>query len=124
MTFDLTKFKTQTAQLSANLDGKIADCKKPILKNIEAERYDRLPYFVNLAGKFQAAKSIFDACQNAHPEISKESLIFYWARRLASYSQDTYSGRENDFRRSQMDGEKEAVGDILNLLEYGSCGSL
>jgi hypothetical protein len=124
MSFDLTKFKTQTAQLSANLDSKIAECKKTILGFIEAERCDRLPYFVNLAGKLQAAKDFFDSCQNAHPDITKETLIFYWARRLASYSQDTYSGRENDFRRSQMDGEKEAVGDILNLLEYGSCGSL
>ena len=77
MTFDLTKFKTQTAQLSANLDSKIAECKKSILTNIEAERYDKLPYFVNLAGKFQAAKSIFDACQNAHPDIAKETLILY-----------------------------------------------
>ena len=124
MIFSLETFKSQTAKLSANLDSKVAECKKSILANIEAERYDRLPHFVNLAGKFQAEKSIFDACEKAHSEITKETLTLCWARRLVNYSNDTYSGRENDFRRSQMDGEKEAVGNILDLLEYGSCGSL
>lgn len=124
MTFDLQTFKNQTAQLSANLDSQIAECSSKIQAHLEDGRFDRLPYFVNLAGKYRASKKFYDYCEKSHPNIQKEDLILYWARRLTDFSGDTSSGRENDFRRSEMDGQKEAVAEILNLLEFGSSLSL
>lgn len=124
MSFNLQTFKNQTAQLSVNLDAKIAECANKIQENLKDGRFDRLPYFMNLAGKYSASKKFYDYCSKAHDDIQKEDLILYWARRLTDYSGDASSGRENDFRRSEMDGQKEAVAEILNLLEFGSSISL
>lgn len=128
-TFDINEFKEQCQHLLKKAEQRISDLKEGTAKKLQPEFSDKfsaedLADRANMVGIAQGYVNITKEMTKAHDKIDKLTLSLYLGRHLANSSRDTWSGRGNDFRRSVADGEKQAIRDILDLLEHGSCLSL
>lgn len=127
-TFDINKFKTQCQTLLSTAENRIAVLKKAMADclNPENTKYDVeivASHLISLSTTEGYAR-FMESASKAGEKWHKQPLILYFARQASNYSSDQWSGRNNDFRRCLNDGEKQAIRDILDLLEHGSCLSL
>lgn len=126
--FDINKFKEQCQILLARAEKKIATVKESMTALLLPENSEYSPervadYLISLTTAEGYARPMKDASK-VHEKWKKQPLILYFARQASGFSNDQWSGRNNDFRRCLNDGEKQAIRDILDLLEHGSCLSL
>lgn len=127
--FDIQKFKQSCQTLLTRAEQSMADLKESSLEYLKEGNSDRfssedLADRANAIGITTGYLKIMKEMLSAHEQIDRLTLALYIGRHLASSSRDTWSGRGNDFRRSMIDGEKQAARDVFDLIEHGSCLSL
>lgn len=127
--FDISKFKANTQTLLTKAEKRIAELKESTAKKLLPEFADKfsasdLADRANILGTTEGYASVMRRASNTSEKCDYQFILLYFSREGCGYSNDQWSGRCNDFRRSVNDGEKQAIRDILDLLEHGSCLSL
>lgn len=128
-TFCILKFKANCQTLLTKAEKRITELKESTAKKLLPEFADKfsasdLVDRANIIGTTEGYARIMRDASKASEKWEKQPLILYFARQSSNHSSDQWSGRCNDFRRCMIDGEKQAIRDILDLLEHGSCLSL
>lgn len=128
MEFDIKKFKEQCQTLLTRAEDRIATTKESMEAFLSPENdkfsCEKLADYLIVIATTEGYARIMKEASNASEKWEKQPLILYFARQASNFSNDQWSGRNNDFRRCLDDGKKQAIRDILDLIEYGSCLSL
>lgn len=118
--FSIQEFKSNCLALYERICGRIDICKKEIAVVLEKDDWNsakKLANLTNTLGSLKEEQRWYEKYSKTHEHYNKERIYSFFIRDSLSDTDDKWSGRGNDFRRSCNDGKIEALKEINSLLE-------